>query len=85
MHDAGLAPHAVGLDLNFKPLRFRRQTNTLVVNGDVHHLPFPDTLPEWLSPLVDIIPAQLFTAALARAKGLDVERPRGLKKVTLTS
>jgi len=35
--------------------------------------------------LVDIIPAQLFTAALARAKGLDVERPRGLKKVTLTS
>lgn len=35
-------PHAVGLDLNFKPLRFRRQTNPLVVNGDVHHLPFPD-------------------------------------------
>ena len=49
------------------------------------HLPFPDTLPEWLSPLVDIIPAQLFTAALARAKGLDVENPRGLKKVTRTS
>jgi len=35
-------PHAVGLDLNFKPLRFRRQTNRLVVNGDVHRLPFPD-------------------------------------------
>jgi hypothetical protein len=27
--------------------------------------------------LVDIIPAQLFTAALARAEGLDVERPEG--------
>ena len=35
-------PHAVGLDLNFKPLRFRRQTNRLVVNGDVHRLPFGD-------------------------------------------
>lgn len=29
-------------------------------------------------------PAQLFTAALARAKGLDVDRPRGLNKVTIT-
>jgi glycosyltransferase involved in cell wall biosynthesis len=35
-------PHAVGLDLSFKPLRFRRQTNRLVVNGDVHGLPFRD-------------------------------------------
>lgn len=35
-------PHAVGLDLNFKPLRFRRQTNRLIVNGDVHRLPFRD-------------------------------------------
>lgn len=35
-------PHAVGLDLNFKPLRFRRQTNRLVVNGDVHRLPLRD-------------------------------------------
>lgn len=35
-------PHAVGLDLSFKPLRFRRQTNRLMVNGDVHRLPFRD-------------------------------------------
>ena len=35
-------PHAVGLDLNFKPLRFRRQTNRLVVNGDARRLPFRD-------------------------------------------
>jgi dolichol-phosphate mannosyltransferase len=33
-------PHAVGLDLNFTPLRFRRRTNRLLVNGDVHALPF---------------------------------------------
>jgi len=35
-------PHAVGLDLNFKPLRFRRQTNRFMVNGDAHDLPFRD-------------------------------------------
>ena len=35
-------PHAVGLDLSFKPLRFRKQTNRFVVNGDAHALPFPD-------------------------------------------
>jgi glutamine---fructose-6-phosphate transaminase (isomerizing) len=70
-------------------LRRDRKARVLALAGEplpgADHLPFPDTLPEWLSPLVDIIPAQLFTAALARAKGLDVERPRGLKKVTLTS
>ena len=70
-------------------MRKDRRARVLVLAHDplpgTDHLPFPDTLPEWLSPLVDIIPAQLFTAALARAKGLDVERPRGLKKVTLTS
>jgi glucosamine--fructose-6-phosphate aminotransferase (isomerizing) len=47
-------------------------------------LPFPDVLPEWLSPLIAIIPAQLFCVALAGAKGLDGEQPRGLSKVTLT-
>ena len=70
-------------------LRDERRARVLVLAGDplpgADHLPFPDTLPEWLSPLVDIIPAQLFTAALARAKGHDVEKPRGLKKVTLTT
>jgi glucosamine--fructose-6-phosphate aminotransferase (isomerizing) len=70
-------------------MRKERSARVLVLAQEplpeADHLPFPDTLPEWLSPLVDIIPAQLFTAALARAKGLDVERPRGLKKVTRTS
>jgi glucosamine--fructose-6-phosphate aminotransferase (isomerizing) len=70
-------------------LRDERRARVLLLAEEslpgVDHLAFPDTLPEWLSPLVDIIPAQLFTVALARAKGLDVERPRGLKKVTLTS
>ena len=43
-----------------------------------------DPLPEWLSPLVSIVPAQLFCYHLARAKGCDTEQPRGLSKVTRT-
>jgi dolichol-phosphate mannosyltransferase len=35
-------PHAVGLDVNFKALRFRGKTNRLLVNGDIHVLPFRD-------------------------------------------
>ncbi len=35
-------PHAVGVDLAHKPLRFRRRTNARLVNADVRALPFPD-------------------------------------------
>jgi glucosamine--fructose-6-phosphate aminotransferase (isomerizing) len=41
-------------------------------------------VPEWLSPLVAIVPAQLFAYHIARARGLDTEAPRNLTKVTLT-
>ncbi|MEO8287876.1 MAG: SIS domain-containing protein [Chloroflexota bacterium] len=44
----------------------------------------PDNLPEWLTPIVNIVPAQLFCYHLTRAKGLDTEKPRTLRKVTLT-
>ena len=47
-------------------------------------LPLPQGLPEWLSPILAIIPAQLFCYHLTRAKDLDTEDPRGLKKVTMT-
>jgi glucosamine--fructose-6-phosphate aminotransferase (isomerizing) len=42
------------------------------------------SVPEWLSPLVAIVPAQLYAYHLARARGLDTEAPRNLSKVTLT-
>jgi glutamine---fructose-6-phosphate transaminase (isomerizing) len=47
-------------------------------------LPLPPGLPEWLTPIVDIIPAQLFCYHLTRAKGYDTEHPRTINKVTLT-
>lgn len=47
-------------------------------------LPLPSGLPEWLTPLVAVIPGQLFGMALAQARGLDPDRPVGLRKVTET-
>ena len=39
----------------------------------------PDT-PTLMRPLVDVVPLQVFAAALARAKGLDIDQPRNLAK-----
>jgi glucosamine--fructose-6-phosphate aminotransferase (isomerizing) len=44
----------------------------------------PDGMPEWLTPIVGIIPAQLFSYDLTKAKGLDPEKPRTIWKVTET-
>ena len=47
-------------------------------------LALPDHLPEWISPLVSIIPGQLFCYHLTRAMGYDTETPRQLSKITRT-
>ena len=47
-------------------------------------LELPTDLPEWLSPLVSIVPAQLFCYHLTRAMGYDTEAPRQLSKITRT-
>ena len=44
----------------------------------------PTDVPEWLSPLVSILPAQLFAYHLTVAKGFDTEHPRSIHKVTET-
>lgn len=47
-------------------------------------LPVPD-VPEWLSPMHLIVPAQLLTERLTRRLGHDPDIPRGLNKVTQTA
>lgn len=47
-------------------------------------LSIPADVPEWLSPLVTILPAQLFAYHLTSAKGYDTEKPRTIHKVTRT-
>ena len=47
-------------------------------------LAIPSGLPEWLTPLVAVIPGQLFALNLAQARGLNPDQPTGLHKVTET-
>jgi glucosamine--fructose-6-phosphate aminotransferase (isomerizing) len=41
-------------------------------------------IPEWLSPIANVLPGQLFARQLALEKGLDIDRPEGITKVTET-
>ena len=71
--------------------RVRAAGATLVASGDAAEklsgaafvLPVPKPPAPLLSPLLSVVPGQLFAAALARARGLDPDHPVGLSKVTL--
>ncbi len=70
----------------------REHGATLIVLGDDQSLPrpadawipVPGHMPEWLTPLVAILPGQLLAYHLSLARGSDPDRPRTIRKVTLT-
>ncbi len=72
--------------------RLRERGADLIALGDddgLRHpadawLPVPTGLPEWLTPLAAVVPGQLLAYHLALARGFDPDRPRALRKVTLT-
>jgi glutamine---fructose-6-phosphate transaminase (isomerizing) len=45
----------------------------------------PRGIPEWLSPIISIIPGQLFALHLTKHRGLSTEKPRIISKVTETT
>jgi glucosamine--fructose-6-phosphate aminotransferase (isomerizing) len=47
-------------------------------------LPLVPRVPEWLSPMTAVIPGQVTAMRLAQLRGLDIDSPTGLRKVTLT-
>lgn len=53
------------------------------IEGAAYRFETPAPPLELLSPLVSVVPGQLFAWALARARGLDPDAPPGLSKVTL--
>ena len=55
-----------------------------VLAGTESRIRLPADVPEWLSPIVSVVPGQLWARSLAMAKGIDSDRPRGLSKVTRT-
>jgi glucosamine--fructose-6-phosphate aminotransferase (isomerizing) len=54
------------------------------IAGGALGIQLPQGLPEWLMPIVAIVPGQLLAMHLAIAKGIDPENPRWIRKVTLT-
>jgi glutamine---fructose-6-phosphate transaminase (isomerizing) len=55
----------------------------LLTRGEIG-LPLLPGVPEWLSPLVAVVPGQLAALRLAQLRGVDLDSPLGLSKVTLT-
>ena len=55
------------------------------IKGAAFMVPVPLPEPPLLSPLLSVVPGQLFASALAHARGLDPDAPLGLAKVTLAS
>lgn len=47
-------------------------------------LPLPPGIPEWLSPIVAVVPGQLWALGLSLARGANPDAPPGLSKVTQT-
>jgi len=47
-------------------------------------LPVSEGAPEWLSPILAVMPGQMFALRLSLARGIDPDVPRGLSKVTVT-
>jgi glucosamine--fructose-6-phosphate aminotransferase (isomerizing) len=72
------------------PLK-ERGAHLVVISDDDRALRRADTplplwthVPEWLSPLVAVVPGQLVALRLAQLRGVDLDSPLGLSKVTLT-
>jgi glucosamine--fructose-6-phosphate aminotransferase (isomerizing) len=71
--------------------RAREAGATIIASGNAaaaipradYVLASPPAASPLLAPLLSIVPGQLFASALARARGLDPDAPRGLSKVTL--
>jgi glucosamine--fructose-6-phosphate aminotransferase (isomerizing) len=67
-----------------------RQAELIVISNDraaleLAHTPLAiPAVPEWLSPIVAVVPGQLLALGLSLAKGYDVDHPRTLHKVTST-
>ncbi len=72
-------------------LRKQFQAELLVISNarralSLAQVPFsiPEDVPEWLTPLVGILPAQLFSYHLTLVKGYNPDQPRSIHKVTET-
>lgn len=69
-------------DLKAETVVITDRRNPAAANLASRVISIPARIPELYSPIPYIIPAQLFSAALAMEKNLNPDRPRALSKVT---
>lgn len=69
----------------------KRGSEVMAISDDRDFLAAADTafplvadVPEWLSPLLTVVPGQVAAVRLATLQGADVDSPAGLTKITLT-
>jgi glucosamine--fructose-6-phosphate aminotransferase (isomerizing) len=88
-----IAPHGVMLPNISHLLKELHQAgaDTLIISDDDEtmrladiRLRLPYRVPEWLSPITAVVAGQLFAIRLTEVKKLDIDQPRGLRKVTRT-
>ncbi len=72
-------------------LRNKQNAELVVISDNEHALKLaqsaiilPSGIPEWLSPLVTIVAAQLFACHLTSVKGYNTDAPRTISKITET-
>ncbi len=75
----------------FMGFLLEREAELIVISDDSDALglartplQLPPGIPEWLSPIASIVPGQLLSMHLADVRDYDVDKPRGLRKVTET-
>jgi glutamine---fructose-6-phosphate transaminase (isomerizing) len=79
VREAAAQAHAAGAVL------IASGTAAAEIDAAEHYLPIPAPPLALLTPLLSVAPGQLLAWGLARARGLDPDRPNGLSKVTLAS
>lgn len=57
--------------------------NSDLLGHGAQAMTIPST-PEWLSPILAVMPGQIFAMQQAFVRGYEVDKPRGLSKVTIT-
>ena len=89
-----VAPGGASLDAQLALLtRLKEEHGARILTLSADHsanllddsLAVPAGMSPWLSPLVEIVPAQLYTYYLTKARGLNPESPRTIQKVTRTT
>lgn len=65
-------------------LRERGVATILLADDEAADLPLPGGVPEWLSPLVAVVPGQVLALRWVALSGQPIDQPPGLTKVTET-